>query len=207
MALHWLAPTAILLRAKRDALYPVDDSEPMMASFSHYNVFVYALAVVREVTLDGNTSYDLCKVGKKPNPAMETTTPSVQDSNLGYQAQIYAWLDMSKYWQYEPLSDCLRLRLPGWRPKDSRYQAIPGWLRRAQGAELFASAVRPKPRPTSSKSGSLKTLPSGPKSQPSQSCGSYSGVGTSAVSLQFTGSRPVPGPHACCRLSRCVIPP
>ncbi len=47
MVLRWPDPTLTLTRAERDALYPLDDDEPMTVSRSHYEALTYAVDATR----------------------------------------------------------------------------------------------------------------------------------------------------------------
>ncbi len=49
MALRWPdpTPTLTLTREERDALYPVDDDEPMTSSYPHFEALLYAVAATR----------------------------------------------------------------------------------------------------------------------------------------------------------------
>lgn len=69
--------------------------------------------------------YKLWEEGKAPSLAIEVTSDSTREEDLGKKKRIYEQLGIEEYFLFDPLGDYLKPPLQGYRLVDGRYRTIP----------------------------------------------------------------------------------
>ena len=86
------------------------------------------------------SSYLLWQEPKAPDWVLEITSRSTRREDQGHKRELYRWLGVTEYWQYDPTGDYLRPPLQGLELVAGEYEAMPSG-ERGDGTQVMASAV------------------------------------------------------------------
>ena len=70
-------------------------------------------------------TYKLWEEGRVPDFVLEVASPNTWREDEGRKAKLYERLGVREYWQYDPVGDCLPVRLKGRRLVGGAYRAQP----------------------------------------------------------------------------------
>ncbi len=68
--------------------------------------------------------YNLWEEGKSPDFVLEITSRHTRNEDHGPKRELYQWLGVQEYWQYDPTEGYPEPRLRGMRLVDGRYEAL-----------------------------------------------------------------------------------
>ena len=86
------------------------------------------------------SSYLLWQEPKAPDWVLEITSRSTRHEDQGRNRELYRWLGVTEYWQYDPTGDYLRPPLQGLELVAGEYEAMPS-REQGDGTRMMASAV------------------------------------------------------------------
>ena len=92
------------------------------------------------VSSHDRSSYLLWREGKAPDFVLEITSRTTRAEDQGHKRELYRWLKVAEYWQYDPTGDYLRSALQGLRLVAGEYERMPE-QERADGMPALSSDV------------------------------------------------------------------
>ena len=125
---------------KRDDVYVAGN---LMIFYEEGNTGVWVapdVFAVFGVSRHDRSSYLLWREGKAPDFVLEITSRTTRGEDQGRKRELYRWLKVQEYWQYDPTGDYLSPRLQGQRLTGGEYVRM-AEQERAHGLLALSSEV------------------------------------------------------------------